>query len=354
MFAGNRKSRAPGKILGIDIGTTAIKVVEGDQEKEKPELVTYGIGELRHFFEKSEKRSSYDTHASDIVSRSLRMTLERADVGTRDAILTLPSSASHIAFIELPKDESGGYGKRMVHEIERAIPFPIPDVFFEWVKVDDWQNAQGQAVERFLIIAIERRERAWYETVTRSAGVRVQKCVFSGIALAKALETSSAAPHLVIDIGARSSSLFITRGGVLEYGNRIDSAGGALTQSIAAGLGLALERAEDVKRERGLSRAGADYELERVMKSSLGILVNAVLAARAEYARRYEVECAVFSVIGGGSRLKGLPEHLAGETSMTSIPLEIFSRVLYPDGLAPLTDDLVSFLTPALSAALFH
>ena len=38
-----------------------------------------------------------------------------------------------------------------------------------------------------------------------------------------------------------------------------------------------------MKRERGLSRAGADYELERVMKSSLGILVNAVLAARAEY-----------------------------------------------------------------------
>ncbi len=363
MFAQNKASAKYGRVLGIDIGTTAIKVVEierGGQSAQagKPKLITYGIGELHHFVEKIQKLSSYDNQVFETVVASLRLVLQHAGVTTRNAILAIPSTSSYTTFIELPSDEVGGYGKRMVHEIERYIPFPIPDVKFEWFKIDDWADTQGRAIERFLLIAVQNREIEWYERIISAAGLRVVKSVFDGAALANAfgdqgsLPAQSGESRLLIDIGARSSALFVVRGGMLTLCERLDFAGGAITQSIAEGLGVTIERADELKMRRGLSSSGAEYELTRVISSSLDIFVNAVRKAKEEYMKRYEVPLKNFSLLGGTSRLAGLGGYLEKETDMTYRDFNVFPQVTYPEGLVPILPDLEPRLSLALAASL--
>ena len=115
---------------------------------------------------------------------------------------------------------------------------------------------------------------------------------------------------------------------------------------------MTVERAEELKERRGLSDSGAEYELGRIVSSSLDILVNAVRKIKEEYTRRYEATLGTFSLIGGTSRLAGIREYIGKEAGMQYRDFNIFSRVAYPKELAPLVGDIEPQLSIALAAGL--
>lgn len=352
MFLRNERKEYHEQCVGVDIGTTSLKVVALDGVRgDRPRVAGYGIGELRHYTEQSEKVSSYEHGARDIMVGALMRTIERAGVVSRDVVCVIPPSATHhAACIDLPKDEVGGYGKRMVHEIERAIPFPVTEVMFEWVNVGEWSDPQGRALERFLVLATLHRDRAWYEEIITRAGLRMQGTYFSARALARVMQ-SHQAPHMIIDYGAQATSIIMMRGGELELFDRVNIGGGALTIAIAKGLGLSLARAEEMKRERGLRVGEGERDFSGIIRASLDIICNEMRKACADYMKRYEVPCNTFSLVGGGSLLKGASDYMASETGMTYMSYAMFDTVSSPEELKPLCESLVPHLAPAFSAA---
>ena len=71
--------------------------------------------------------------------------------------------------------------------------------------------------------------------------------------MARALTTGSPETALIIDIGSRSTSIFVAQNGFLKFVSQTDFAGSSLTQNLAAGTDLSPREADIVRMYYGLN-----------------------------------------------------------------------------------------------------
>src|SRR3990167_7165533 len=94
-------SKKGGSVLGIDIGTSSIKLVQLKRKGGKAILETYGEISLGSYAGFEIGRST--NLSTDKVSEALRDLIGEANVTTNDCGLSIPVSSSLITFIKLPQ-----------------------------------------------------------------------------------------------------------------------------------------------------------------------------------------------------------------------------------------------------------
>ena len=122
-------------VLGIDIGSTSIKMIQLGLQAEKAVLETYGelaigpatggkVGQAAHL---------NDTKASEIVSDIVRETGATA----KEAVLSIPLRNSFITLVEMPRLNDKELEEAMQYEARRYIPIPMSEVVVDWWRLPD-------------------------------------------------------------------------------------------------------------------------------------------------------------------------------------------------------------------------
>src|SRR4030042_4676621 len=110
--------KRPKSILGIDIGTSSIKVVKLKKEEEKFELETYGqistIGYLERLNDAFQITALKTLEA--ITREMLRILLEKAETSSKLTIMAIPVFSSFVSTMEIPEMAE----KELAHAIEFA------------------------------------------------------------------------------------------------------------------------------------------------------------------------------------------------------------------------------------------
>lgn len=128
-FSGEKQSTA----IGIDIGSSSIKVVELKKKGSKVTLSTYGALALGPYA--GTDVSTVTNLPTDILAKALLDVMKESNVTTRDGSLSIPSSASLIFIISLPGSVSENDLKSIIPvEARKYIPVPIAEVSMDyWV-----------------------------------------------------------------------------------------------------------------------------------------------------------------------------------------------------------------------------
>ena len=121
------------------------------------------------------------------------------------------------------------------------------------------------------------------------------------------------APVLVVDLGAATTKMYVVERGVIRLTHLLTVGGQHVTDTLARSLDWEFEKAERVKRERGLkdSNAYSVEENERIKAALLSTLarvfgeINRVLLS---YGQRYNKNISRVVLSGGGASLPGLAE----------------------------------------------
>ncbi|HVU80280.1 MAG TPA: pilus assembly protein PilM, partial [Candidatus Paceibacterota bacterium] len=95
MFSQEAKS-----VLGVDIGTSAIKVVQLRRDKGKVILETYGAISLGPYAGVEIGRAT--SLPADKIAEALKDVIREANVTTQDAAISIPYASSLISIIKLP------------------------------------------------------------------------------------------------------------------------------------------------------------------------------------------------------------------------------------------------------------
>ena len=139
-------------------------------------------------------------------------------------------------------------------------------------------------------------------------------------------------------------------GGRLRMHLQTDFAGASLTQALASSLGINPLRAEELKKERGISATGANYELSTVMLPLLDAIINEVKKALYQYGVQFQgaprIERAILA--GGGANLKGIEKYFEKELEIPVVKASPFAKFEYDPRIEPLVPEL----NPTLSVAL--
>ena len=117
--------------IGIDLGTSSIKIVELENEKGKPKLITYGFSEQSTDIVKSDSQETQ----KEIVA-ALKAIISKAKVTTPKAIAALPSFAVFSSIISLPAMSKKDLVAAVRWEAKKFVPMPLEEMILDWKVLD--------------------------------------------------------------------------------------------------------------------------------------------------------------------------------------------------------------------------
>ncbi len=149
----------PKSKLGIDLGSSTIKLVELSSDKEAPKLLTYGLAYFNAENSLAAKISSFSgagspgesqNNASDFNSISetvfgnlssqeigqiLKELMNRSQARSKVAHFSIPAFATFSTVVDLPSMSMEEIGAAVPFEARKYIPVPLEEVVLDWAVI---------------------------------------------------------------------------------------------------------------------------------------------------------------------------------------------------------------------------
>ncbi len=354
---------AEGSVVGVDIGASSIKVVQLRASRGVAVLETYGEIALGPYAEsaigKTVKVSPEKT------AEALTDVMKEANVTAHDASVSIPFSSSLLTVIDLPKVDAESLKRIVPIEARKYIPVPVSDVVLDWFvipqesaetsafdQVQDPKKAKGPKGQEVLLVAIHNDILRTYKTVMADAGLNVDFYEIEVFSAIRATIDHGIAPLLMVDLGASTSKMYIVERGIVRLTHIVTAGGQHMTETLTNTMGWEFEKAERVKRERGMidSTAYSREENEQIKAALLSTLarvfseVNRVLLS---YGERSNKNVSRVILTGGGASLPGLVE--IARTSLNA-EVEIANPFAHTEAPAFL-DDVLKHIGPGFAVS---
>lgn len=351
---------APQSVIGVDIGSSSIKVVQLRRTRGVATLETYGEIALGPYADVSIGQAT--NLGADIVARALSDVLREASVTTNAGGMSIPFTSSLVTMIKMPALEVSQLNKMIPLEARKYIPVSINEVSLDWFIVPEEDQSLLSAGSKkteptrsvpqidVLLVAIHNDVLARYNQIIKAAALSVSFLeieIFSGI---RSVIGQTAAPLAVLDIGAAKSKLYIVEYGVVKNSHLINRGSQDITAAVSSALGMPIEKAEELKRQWGLQHE--DEQVIRAMKIPLDHILTEASRVLRNHEQRTGHPISFVTLIGGGSVLKGLLP-VAQEALETEVRLgDPFSKVESPAFLADVLKEAGPEFAVAVGVAL--
>jgi len=350
------KQKISPSYLGVDLGTTSIKIVEAKRGKQLPQLLNYAILESSGHLLRTNKvlqTSSLKIFEEEAIEL-LRILLHEMKPGTNEAVASLPSFSVFMTVLDFPEMVESDLQKTMVFQARQYIPLPISEVAIDWLKVGEFEDQKGQKRQQILLISVPQEQIKKYQKIFNAAGLRLVALEIESLSSVRALIGNDPTPTIIVDIGSRSTNIVLAEGGQLKLNAQSDFAGSSLTQALATSLSINPLRAEELKKERGVLNTGPSYELSTIMLPFLDAIINEVKKAQFNYQSQFPGAAKMERVIlsGGGANLLGAEKYFQGELGIPVVKATPLVRFEYPSVMEPLVPELNPHMSVALGLAL--
>jgi type IV pilus assembly protein PilM len=334
MFFGQDNS-----LLGVDIGSSSIKIVQLDRNKE-PSLVTYGIVDIPEAISAQTTEEEVKKIAEILVNL-----MAAAKVTTKKCVMSLPNSSVFTSVIDMPKLDDKEMESAMQFEAKKYIPLPFSEVTLSWVIIAD--NEDGQTC-KVLLIAVPNQIRDTYIKLFNLAGLNLEIIEIEALSLIRSLSFDPNKNDVIIDIGAKVTGINVVRNGTLQLTRNLTIGGNTITERIAQALNLSMPRAEQFKRDFGLQRT--DF-LPEAVKPVLNIIRNELVQIREQY-KAHQVSLDRITLVGGGSQLPGITEFFSAELGIPAQLGDPLAKVMYNESIKPVLSRFALHLSVATGLAL--
>jgi type IV pilus assembly protein PilM len=341
--------------LGVDIGTTSIKVAEVRNGKDRPELVNYGILESSGYLARENQAlqtSSLKIFESEIVDL-LKTVVREMGTPTKDVVASLPLFSAFISVLDFPRMEPREIEHAIVYQAKQYVPLPLSEVALDWLKVAEFEDEKGFFHQKILLISVPQEQIKKYQAMFAAAGLTLRALEIESLSLTR-IFGGDPTSTMVIDIGSRSTSVVFLEKGSLVWATQSDFGGASLTQALASSLNINPLRAEELKKERGVLGTGPSYELSTIMLPFLDVILNEVRKAQFSYGEQFpglrKTERVVLA--GGGANLLGLEQYVERALGLPTVKISPFSRFQYPAAMEPLVGELNAVMPISLGLGL--
>jgi len=335
--------------VGIDIGASAIKVVELRKTNSAITLSTYGELQLGPYSDQPTGATVKLDHDQSI--KALVDVIREAGVAGKNGVLAVPLASSFLTTISLNAKDSVEVAKMIPVEARKYIPIPLNEVALDWYELE--QNAKDSKSEKrdVLLAAIQNDSLTHYQRLMSAVGMHGQPTEIETFSAIRAVVENLKAPSLIIDLGASMSKLYIIKGTTLQKLHRVKVGGEQITKHLADLKNITFEEAEIIKRQMASSEEHA-RDVKTAMTATLERPFQEFQRVIRQYQNESEIKFSSVYVIGGGAQLDQISEYISEVFSLPAIIHNPFSKVAYPAFMEDVLDELGSSFAVATGAAL--
>ena len=346
------------QILGIDLGSSSLKIVQLKREGAKTLLETYGEIATGPYTDLPSGKSAHllDEKIREMVGDLMR----EANAKAQDSVVLLPLRSSFVKIINLPIISDEELKEAMPFEARKHIPVPINEVVLNWSilpqgefsKSEDEGFVKEKKTQDVLLVAIHRDTIEKYQNIFRSTRLNVRAFEIEIFSYARSILSKELHPSLLIDFGAESTRFVIVDYSVIRMAHTLDRGSLELTDALSRSLGIEFDRAERLKHDVGLSSRPEHKEIRSVIDPILDNIFSEGVRVLAEYYKRYGRPAKKVYLLGGGSLLSGLQDFCVTKFGMDVELADPFNKVEYPAFLKETLKEIGPTFATALGAAL--
>lgn len=322
-------------IVGLDIGTSSIKLVELKKVNDRWKLMAMGVTDI--------PRESLDTKNPDqqrlVVADTIKKTYEKSGIKIKKVATALLGESIIIRYVKMPFMTEEELRKTISKEAEQHIPLSMDQVVLDFQILGEGQE-DGQRKIDVLLVASKNDLVDQHISTLKAAGLTPTIIDVDAFALQNIYEInrleSNEETVALINVGATWTTINILEGIFTRFTRDIPVAGNDFTKEIQKEFNLKFSEAEELKKVHGaISIEEEEFTLssvsqkdDRVLRMSdvMTPILNKLLGEIRRSFDYYETQSRKKTVervilCGGSAKLKNLNRFLAGKLG---VPVEHF------------------------------
>ncbi|MGO8817760.1 MAG: type IV pilus assembly protein PilM [Terriglobia bacterium] len=327
-------------LVGLDIGSSAVKAVELSKKGDSYELLNLGIEPL-----------GQDTVVDGAIMDALSVSSAIEKIFTDNHIKTrnvATSVSGHSVIVKRVTvgitDETELYNA-IPYEAQQHIPFDMADVNLSYQSLGPAAAGNGTDV---MLVAVKREKILNHTNVLSQAGKIPTVVDYDGFAVYNAFEANYRVPPdelaALLNIGASIMNIVIGRGGNPLFTRDVSVGGNQYTDTLQKELDLSFEDAEKLKQGLEIPNVTPDQKLPHLHSVSeiLMLEIQKTIDFFRQTASNENIQHLYVS--GGTAHIEGLLDQLKAEFNLPVEAINPFQRVVvdgkkfdvgYVDQIAP-------------------
>jgi type IV pilus assembly protein PilM len=311
---------ATNQTVGIDIGTSSVKIVQLKKTPTGPELVNYALAPLPHSAMEEGNITDPQTIAA-IIKEKLKEKKIRAD----RTFASISGQSVIMRFTKLPIMTPEELEETVRIEAEQYVPYAIDEVSITHAVLNEVTEDEGAGKYSVLLVVAQKELVNGYLEVLKQSGCSTEIVDVDTIAAINALENSLAQTKdsqeggevvAIIDTGARTTNISVLKAGILMFTRNIPIAGNNITQMIMNVMKQEFEQAEEIKlNEAEVAMGdGGGNEIVEVVRTTVEELASEIRRSF-DYFKAQSREPLIHRIIlsGGGANLRNFNTYLSNE-----------------------------------------
>ncbi|MBA2278909.1 type IV pilus assembly protein PilM [Candidatus Saccharibacteria bacterium] len=294
--------------FGLDIGTTAVRVVQLRGTGPAKALVKYGYLPIDSKLSMSDSKTDLQK-----IAQSVKELVTQAGITSKEVAVGLPSSKVFTTVAEFDKLSPSEMQKTLQYQAESLIPTPLSESKIDWALIGE--SPKDPAKVEVLLSSVTNEFVESRLEMLESIGLNVIAFEPDAIALVRAMTAAdNPLPVLVIDMGSKTTDMVVTMGGVPRLTRSLPTGTDAVLRSAIQNLNIDEKQAQQFVFKFGLGKEKLEGQIYNAIIGTIDLLVNDIEKSIKFFLSKYPtVKFDRIIMTGGASVLPEFPLYIANK-----------------------------------------
>lgn len=332
--------------LGVDAGTSSIKVVELKMDGKVPILTNYAQMNIEGL---------KDGELPEVtLAKCLSRVIKLGKFKSKEANISVPSFAGIITLLEFPSSIRNDLDRAIKFEAYKYIPTPMEEVVISW-DIINGQNINNKLPDdtsgkiQVMLVAASKNKVFGCQSLVKNAGLNLRGIEIESFSMVRSLIGNDQGSFIILDIGSRICNIILVEKGIIRINRNIDAGGKDITRIISKNLGVSEERAEAMKVS---NKDFFSKESSMIFPAleNIAAEVSRTISSYYKTGEKSKVDAIILS--GGTANLVGLDKYFSERIEIKTIVSNPFSRLNYDKKLEPIIKKIGTQFSVAIGLAL--
>lgn len=301
LFSGNTE------FFSLDIGSTAIRLVELHGSSTPKALVKYAYVPLEGTLAMSESKADQQK-----LAQTIAQLVKQAGVSTRNVAVGIPSNKVFTSVAEVDNLPESELAKAIPLQADTLIPTPLSESKIDWVVIGE--SPKDKTKKEILLSSVPNSYVEARLDVLESIGLNVVAFEPDNLAMARALAEPEGPPQMLLDVGQRSTDLVVLKNGVPHLTRSIPTGVEAILRAATQNLNIDEKQAEQFIFKFGLSKDKLEGQVYQAISGTIDLLTNEIEKSIKFFETRYtDSKLGRVIVTGGASVIPEFPLYIANK-----------------------------------------
>jgi type IV pilus assembly protein PilM len=343
-------------VLGVDIGSSSIKIVQLKLKKGKAVLQTYGEIALGPYGGVQIGRAT--KLPPEKINEALQFLLTESKSTSVNSALSIPMKSSMVSVFRMPDLKEKQLAQMVPIEARKYIPVPISEVSLDWFVIPELADEEyvGPDNKKFIevmVVAIHSEVLNDFNNIVSLSKLQTSFFEVEMFSTARAvLESGYLTPVMIVDIGAGATKVYITERGIIRDSHIINRGSQDITLNISKSLNVDIDFAEKLKVNFGNNDRDQDVKIAEIIDSNINPIFNDVNRLFLNFQKIHNKNVTKIFLTGGGSLLRGIVEKAEKRFAIETKIGKPFDKIETPAFLEPVLNSTGTMFAGAIGLAL--